>query len=76
VRTFGNDLALARHIDDVCARFESDWQSFTGNARLAVEDYLGDTPAPHRAALLLELVRLDLHYRLRAGETPAPHDYL
>src|SRR5262249_43929922 len=40
-----------------------------------VEDYLGDTTGPERAALLVELLKLDINYRLSRGEQPTAHDY-
>src|SRR5207302_1023711 len=39
------------------------------------EDFLGDEPPPERAALLRELLRLDLEYRRRRGERPSAADY-
>jgi WD40 repeat protein len=65
--------ALARHVDEVCNRFESDWKS-RGTARL--EDYLSDTPEPARAALLRELLALEIWHRRRAGEQPDAGPYL
>jgi tetratricopeptide (TPR) repeat protein len=71
-----SDLTLARHIDAVCERFESAWQSAAADTRLAIEEYLSDTPPQHRSQLVRELVRIDLHYRVRGGHTPTPDDYL
>jgi serine/threonine protein kinase len=59
-------------IDDICVRFEDAWKA---GQRPCLEQYLGELPAGGRAALLGELLKLDLHYRRRAGEQPTPDDY-
>jgi WD40 repeat protein len=69
-------LALERQIDAVCQRFEAAWKA-TGTSDRAprIEDYL---PGPSEAvypALLLELIRLDLFYRRRRGDTARTEDY-
>jgi hypothetical protein len=71
-----DDLALApevaRRIDKVCNRFEAVWRS---GGRPRIEDPLTGWEGEPRAALLRELVLLDLDYRRAVGETPAPADY-
>jgi tRNA A-37 threonylcarbamoyl transferase component Bud32 len=52
--------SLARKVDEVCDRFERSWQS---GERPRVEDFLGDAPEQERAALLGELLYLELDYR-------------
>jgi serine/threonine-protein kinase len=65
-------LAAEREIDAACLRFEAAWQA---GQRPRIEDYLGQTREPTRSALLAELLRLDLEYRRRNGETPAEQEY-
>jgi WD40 repeat protein len=65
-------LSQAQRINAVCDRFERAW--CTGQ-RPNIEDYLGDTPEPERAALLRELLALEIAYRQKAGEQPQPAEY-
>ena len=60
--------ALARRVDQVCTRFVAAGQS---GARPRIEDYLGTAAGPERAAVLQELLALELEYRRRACEVPA-----
>jgi serine/threonine protein kinase/Tol biopolymer transport system component len=70
------DSALAQHIDAVCDRFEAAWKAVpTTGAPPPIEHYLGDAAPPEAAALLPELVLLDVHYRRRRGEQPQAEDY-
>src|SRR5262249_59576900 len=66
------DDSLVLRLDEVCDRFEAAWAAGQ-NPRL--EDYLGATPALHRAALLRELLLLDVHYRRQSGAAPQAADY-
>ncbi len=69
-------LALERHIDGVCARFEADWKrAATPDLGPHLEEYLVDTPEPAHAVLLRELIHLDVYYRRCAGEDCRPEDY-
>jgi serine/threonine protein kinase/WD40 repeat protein len=43
--------------------------------RPRLEDFLGATTGPERAALLRELVLLEIYYRRRCGECPKTDDY-
>src|SRR4051812_47734429 len=52
--------ADARH-EDLILRFERAWQT---GPQPALDDYLGADPAPD---LLVELVHIDLEFRLKAG---------
>jgi serine/threonine-protein kinase len=63
---------FASQIDEVCDLFEAAWKA---GERPRIEDYLNDTPVPARAALLRELIPLDMEYRERAGETVSEEDY-
>jgi serine/threonine-protein kinase len=65
-------LALLLRIDEACLRFEAAWK--TGQ-RPELESYLGSLAGTARAALLGELLAVELAYRQRAGEQPALADY-
>ena len=69
-------LALARRVDQVCDRFEAAWKAAgRADARPRIEDFLGGAPDQEQAALLQELIPLDVYYRRRCGEDPLPRDY-
>ena len=59
-------------IDRACHRFEADWRA---GRRPAIEDCLARTAGPDRAALLRELLAVELEYRASAGERPDPAEY-
>jgi serine/threonine protein kinase len=59
-------------IDEVCDRFEAAWRA---GQWPRIEDSLGEAQWPERPALLGELLVLDLAYRRRRGEQPAPEEY-
>jgi WD40 repeat protein/tRNA A-37 threonylcarbamoyl transferase component Bud32 len=61
-----------RRVDLLCDRFEANWKS---GRRPRLERYLGRVPPAVRPVLLRELLGLELEYRRRRGETPAPEDY-
>ncbi len=65
-------LTVARQLDDACARFEAAWQMDT---RPNLGDFLTDVPELARTPLLLELIKIDVHYRRRAGDTPTAEEY-
>jgi serine/threonine-protein kinase len=63
---------LVDDLEAICDRFEEAWK----DGRLPrIEDALRDVPAPGRAALLHDLLVLELAYRRRAGECPEPTVY-
>jgi WD40 repeat protein len=64
--------SLGRLVDQVCNRFEAAWKAGTPPR---IEDFLGDTPGPECAALLRELITLDVYYRRARGEDCWPEDY-
>jgi len=82
-------LPLVLELEQACGRFENAWQT-AGSTRPSIEDYL--TPEPQqecqppfeeaaplgrmRLALLRELVRIDIEYQHRAGQTPDAEEYL
>ncbi|HZY88109.1 MAG TPA: serine/threonine-protein kinase [Gemmataceae bacterium] len=64
---------LAEWVDQVADRFDAAWQ---GGPRPRIADFLGAATGEPRAALLGELVKIDLEYRWRAGATVKVEDYL
>jgi WD40 repeat protein/serine/threonine protein kinase len=69
-------LSVAQRVDAIAYRFEKTWKAAAAaNQRPCLADYLGDTPEPERAALLSELIALDIAYRRQAGEDPQAEDY-
>jgi WD40 repeat protein/predicted Ser/Thr protein kinase len=64
--------SLARRVDQVCNRFEAAWKTGTPPR---LEDFLSDAPGPERAALLRELVPLEVYYRRARGEDCRPEEY-
>jgi eukaryotic-like serine/threonine-protein kinase len=65
-------LTDLQQVVEVCARFEDEWLA---GRRPRVEDFLARAPGPMRPALLRDLLRLDLHYRRKAGEAPTAGEY-
>ena len=56
--------ALAVHLDKICDRFEAALKAAGGGGpRPRIEDYLADVPAAEHAALLPELIALEVAYR-------------
>jgi tetratricopeptide (TPR) repeat protein len=64
--------SLARQVDQVCNRFEAAWKAGTPPR---LEDFLGDAPDRVRAALLRELIPLEVYYRRARGEDCRPEEY-
>jgi serine/threonine-protein kinase len=58
-------------IDELCDRFEDEWQA----GRRPDPSAFAAQGGADRAALVRELVRLDVEYRRRAGEAPTPAEY-
>ncbi len=65
-------LAAAARIEEAVDRFEEAWQ---GGRRPAIDDHV-PAGGDGRAALLLELVHVDLEYRLKGGEATRVEPYL
>jgi serine/threonine protein kinase/tetratricopeptide (TPR) repeat protein len=69
-------LTVARQVDEICSRFEVAWKAATTiEARPRVEEYLREIAEPARTVLVLELLRVEIHRRRRAGEEPRAADY-
>src|SRR4051812_27496849 len=65
-------LSVAERIDEVCMRFEAAWQAGQGPR---IEDFLGAAAGSEREALLRELLRVEVEYRLARGDRPKVRDY-
>ena len=63
----------AEEMDRACDRFEGEWRA---GARPDLAAYLAGPSGPVRAALVRELIAVDVAWRKRAGERPAAEDYL
>ncbi len=59
----------ARQIDRLCDAFEKAW---IAGSRPIIEDYLLGTSGDLRRELLRELIQIDVFYRRRIGDNPAP----
>jgi tetratricopeptide (TPR) repeat protein len=64
--------STAINLDLACDRFEREWWA---GREPRVEEHLALAPEADRPAVLPELILLDVYYRRRAGQTPAPSDY-
>jgi serine/threonine protein kinase len=76
----GPDLALevpALHLKKICGRlFEAALKAAGGSGpRPRIEDYLASTPEAERAALLPELIGLEVAYRRSWGDDPPASEY-
>jgi hypothetical protein len=60
---------LVDELEEVCDRFEAAWKD---GRHPRIEDALSDVPAPARAALLHDLLVVEMVYRRQAGECPEP----
>ncbi len=66
-------LTAERLMDEACLRFEDAWRA--GRAP-RIEAFLGDAVRPERAALLRELILVDICYRKKGGQEQRPQEYL
>jgi eukaryotic-like serine/threonine-protein kinase len=64
---------LDDRIDAICDEFESSWKS---GDRPSLSKYVGTQTDVPLETLVLELIQIDMHYRRKRGETPAPGDYV
>jgi serine/threonine-protein kinase len=65
-------LYVLDRIDRICDRFEAGWKR---GERPRIEDALGEIAAPHRGALLRDLVAAEIVARRRRGERPESRTY-
>src|SRR3954449_12883203 len=65
-------VSAERRVDDACLRFEA---ALREGGRPRIAEYLGNAAGSERAALLRELLLLDLEYRRKQGETPSVEEY-
>jgi eukaryotic-like serine/threonine-protein kinase len=74
---FKDDGSLSKsavlRLNHACQRFEAAWKA---SPRPRIGDILGEASGPERLSLLRELIRLEVTYRRRNGETPSPDEYL
>ncbi len=69
----GTSLSDEKLIDSVCDRFEDAWKH--GDTP-GITRFLATTTVELRPRLLIELVRLDREYRVKAGQTVELQDYV
>ena len=70
----GGSLSLTQlgQIMSACDRFEAEWRA---GRRPRIEQYLAEASEPCRAALLRELLALELELCRGRGERPEPSEY-
>jgi WD40 repeat protein len=68
----GESPSLDRLVDRICNRFEYAWRA---GQSPTVEEYLAGQEGPERAALLPELLALEVFYRRRDGQQPTLEEY-
>jgi serine/threonine-protein kinase len=62
----------AEELDRACDRFEAEWRA---GPRPRIEDHLEGIAEPMRSAWLGALIAVELDWRRRLGEAPAPTEY-
>jgi WD40 repeat protein/serine/threonine protein kinase len=68
--------SMLRRVDMACDRFEAAWKAAaSADQRPHIETYLDGIAESEQAALVHELILLDIEYRQRAGESPQAEDY-
>jgi WD40 repeat protein/serine/threonine protein kinase len=67
-----DEPSVAEWVDDIADQYEKAWQGMQPPRPV---DYLGDTTGERRAALLAELIKIDLAYRAKLGDHRQPIDY-
>src|SRR5437660_8004493 len=68
-----HSTTIAEWVDQVADQFDAAWRR---GSSPHIADFLSAATGPSRAVLAEELVRIDLEYRCRSGETPKLEDYL
>ncbi len=69
---FFESVQRAHQVDQICDAFEVEIRS--GN-RPSIEAFLSQVAGAAKQALLLELLKLEMHYRRLSGETIAADEY-
>src|SRR5262245_36925793 len=64
--------AQERRIDQVCDDFEDAWQR---GQRPRIDDFLQRVDIAEQPALFADLLRMEIEYRQKAGETPRLEEY-
>ncbi|HND55049.1 MAG TPA: serine/threonine-protein kinase, partial [Pirellulaceae bacterium] len=59
-------------LDELCDRFESAW--LAGQSP-RIENFLEEVPTDYRGEAVRELLKLDVHYRGKSGDSPALEEY-
>jgi serine/threonine protein kinase/tetratricopeptide (TPR) repeat protein len=65
--------SMLERVDRICDAFEAAWQR---GEKPRVEDYLGTAAEPERSKLLEELLKLELEFRGKTGDSPVPQEFL
>jgi serine/threonine-protein kinase len=65
-------LSVLKRVAEACARFEA---ALRAGQQPRLEEVLAGVEGPQRAGLLRELMRLELRYRVQAGEQPGADEY-
>jgi hypothetical protein len=75
--TLDETLSHAYQVDKICDRFESAWNACPDfSHRPKIEDFFCNVPETVHAALLRELISLDIYYSRLRGHTPDIENYL
>ncbi|MBM3972466.1 MAG: hypothetical protein FJ302_21805, partial [Planctomycetes bacterium] len=76
-RDVASDPFAREWLNEIADRFEADWRKVReGASPPRLEDFVAELGDPRAAALLCELIGLDIDYRRLRGEVPKPEDYL
>src|SRR5262249_54670785 len=65
-------LSAEKRVDEVCDRFEAAWRA---GRKPRIEEYVITAPQPERAALLRQLLSLEVELRRQCGEASAAAQY-
>lgn len=76
-RDVTSDPFAREWLNQIADRFEADWKLVRdGASPPRLEAFVAEPDDPRAAALLCELIGLDIDYRRLRDETPHPEDYL
>ena len=73
-----DSAAVRQWIDEIADRFEAAWLAVSGSGSPPpkIDDHLGLRSGSEQAALIRELVHIEVQYRVRRGERLDPDDYI